>query len=122
MTKRLTPTLAICIAGAAFAVVAAIFDLGADKVSVPSAVAADGTPVVVIQDFAFSGTTVAPGATVEVRNQDGVPHTVTEADNLFDSGIVDAGATGSFVAPAAPGTYRILCNVHPSMKGELIVQ
>jgi plastocyanin len=122
MTKRLTPPLAICCAGVAFAIVAAAFDLGADKVKVPSAVAADGTPVVVIENFAFSGSTVAPGATVEVRNADGAPHTVTEADNLFDSGIIDAGATGSFVAPTAPGTYRILCNVHPSMKGELIVQ
>jgi plastocyanin len=126
MIKRLTPTLAICCAAAAFAVVAAALDLGADtaySAGPPAAVSADAKPVVTIRNRAFSlsVTSVKPGATVEVVNRDGEPHTLTAADDAFDTKVIDGGGTASFVAPTTPGTYRFLCNIHPSMKGELTV-
>ena len=122
MTKRLTPTLAICCAGFAFACTAAALDLGKDAVYAPAAVAAtDGRPTIAIQGFAFSAATAAPGATVEVVNRDGTEHTLTAADGTFDTNVISGGATATFTAPLTPGTYRFLCNIHPSMKGELTV-
>ena len=64
---------------------------------------------------------VATGAAVEVTNTDSAPHTVTADDGSFDSGQIDANGSGSFTAPAEPGTYAIHCEVHPSMAGELVV-
>lgn len=75
-----------------------------------------------IESFAFSdGLTVAPGATIAVRNADGAPHTVTSSDGLFDTGTIDGGGQGSFTAPTEPGTYAFFCEVHPSMTGTFTV-
>jgi plastocyanin len=82
--------------------------------SAPAAAAA-----LTIADFTFSSATVAPGATVTVSNADGVQHTASSSD--FDTGVIDAGAAGTFVAPSAPGTYEFICNIHPTMQGELVV-
>jgi plastocyanin len=123
MTKRLTPTLAICCAAFAFACTAAALDLGRDSVYAPAAVASpSGDATVAIQGFAFSSTTARPGATVEVWNRDGTEHTLTAADGSFDTKVISAGGRATFTAPLTPGTYRILCNIHPSMKGQLVVQ
>ena len=122
MTKRLTPTLAICCAAFAFAATAAALDLGKDTTYLPSAVAAPGGgAAVTIQDFAFSAVTARPGEAVEVTNRDGTEHTLTAADGSFDTKVITAGATATFTAPLQPGTYRFLCNIHPSMKGQLVV-
>lgn len=64
---------------------------------------------------------VAAGSTVEVANTDSAPHTVTADDGAFDSGQVDADSGGSFTAPSEAGTYAFHCEVHPNMKGELVV-
>jgi plastocyanin len=74
-----------------------------------------------ISDFTFSAPTAGPGSSVAVANRDGAPHTVSADDGSFGSGTVDAGATGSFVAPAAPGTYQFHCEIHPQMSGTLTV-
>jgi plastocyanin len=74
-----------------------------------------------ISDFTFSAPTAGPGSSVTVANRDGFPHTVSADDGSFDSGTVDAGATGSFVAPAASGTYQFHCEIHPQMNGTLTV-
>jgi plastocyanin len=122
MVQRLTPTLAICCAATAFAVGAAIADWGADSTSQPpAAVAADGTPSLTIENFAFSALSVPAGATVEVVNRDGAPHTVTAGDGAFDTKVIDGGATASFVAPSDPGEHRFACNIHASMQGVLTV-
>ena len=123
MTKRLTPTLAICCAAFAFACTAAALDLGRDSVYAPAAVASPGGgTAIALQGFAFSAATASPGATVEVVNRDGTEHTLTAADGSFDTKVITGGGTGSFTAPLTPGTYRFLCNIHPSMKGELVVR
>ena len=83
--------------------------------------AADAPAVITIADFGFSPLTVSPGATVTVTNTDGAPHTVTAVGGEFATGLIDAGATVTFVAPTQPGTYTFFCEVHPSMQGTLVV-
>ncbi|MEL6892129.1 MAG: cupredoxin domain-containing protein [Actinomycetota bacterium] len=83
---------------------------------------AAGGAEITIADFAFGDPiTVAAGTEVTVSNVDGAPHSVTASEAGFTSGILDPGASGSFVAPSEPGTYAFVCAVHPTMEGELIV-
>ncbi|HZD35711.1 MAG TPA: cupredoxin domain-containing protein, partial [Nitrososphaeraceae archaeon] len=74
--------------------------------------------------------TVSAGDTVEVMNQDTVPHTVTsgtgledpESGSQFDTSIIDAGATAQIdTANLAAGDYPFYCAVHPYMVGSLKV-
>jgi plastocyanin len=116
--KALTPTLVICLASVAVAIGAGAADLGAGA---SPATVYGGTPTLAIQDFRFSPALVTPGAEVTVHNIDAAPHTVTADDGSFDSGIVENGTDGSFVAPEEPGDYEIHCTVHPSMTGTLVV-
>ena len=73
------------------------------------------------QDFDF-GTpiTVGAGATIEVTNADGVAHTWTSTDGLFDSGNLDGGDSFSFTFEEA-GVYNFVCSIHPSMTGSVTV-
>ena len=76
---------------------------------------------ITIKDLAFTSKSVAPGATVTVKNNDTVQHTVTsDKSGLFDV-TVDAGKSETFKAPAA-GTYKFHCNIHSQMHGTLTVQ
>lgn len=75
-----------------------------------------------IKGFKFTApASVKAGAKVEVRNEDSTAHTVTADDGSFDAGEIAASGEGSFTAPSAPGTYAFHCNIHPSMKAELVV-
>jgi plastocyanin len=74
--------------------------------------------------------TITAGDTVEVSNQDNVPHTVTsgtgpedaESGSQFDTSIIDAGATAQVdTASLAAGDYPFYCSVHPYMLGTLKV-
>jgi len=74
--------------------------------------------------------TITAGDTVEVSNQDTVPHTVTsgtgpedaESGSQFDTSIIDAGATAQVdTASLAAGDYPYYCSVHPYMLGTLKV-
>jgi plastocyanin len=74
--------------------------------------------------------TVTAGDTVEVSNQDTVPHTVTsgtgpedaESGSQFDTSIIDAGATAQIdTASLTAGDYPYYCAVHPYMLGTLKV-
>jgi plastocyanin len=117
MALRITPTLLICVAGAA--ITGGLLALPpADH---PVQAVAPGT--VAISNFTFTNAPVAPGAVINVSNADGEPHTVT-ADGggaQFDSGVIDAGGAGTFTAPAVPGSYAFICSIHPSMHGVLVV-
>jgi len=75
--------------------------------------------------------TITAGDTVEVSNQDTVPHTVTsgtgpedaESGSQFDTSIIDAGATAQVdTASLATGDYPYYCSVHPYMLGTMTVQ
>ena len=95
----------------------------ADTASTPPAPVGGGAGVRVdIAGFSFGEPrTAAPGAVVEVANADAAAHTLTASGGAFDSGVVEQGAVGSFVAPAEPGTYDFYCEIHPSMTGSLVV-
>jgi len=87
----------------------------------PSATAtAPADVVLTISGFAFTRVSVKAGGRITIRNSDGVDHTVTIAAQGIDVGIA-AGETASFVAPRTPGTYTLTCDLHPAMKGTLIV-
>ncbi|MDX6358678.1 MAG: hypothetical protein QOH37_1732 [Nocardioidaceae bacterium] len=78
---------------------------------------------VTIKDFAFAGpSSVAPGATVTVENQDSEAHTLT-ADGAggFDVKI-DPGASATFTAPMKAGSYPYHCTYHSNMHGSLTVK
>ncbi|WP_406197479.1 cupredoxin domain-containing protein [Kitasatospora sp. NBC_01560] len=85
-----------------------------------------GQLTVTIQDFLFhpDNLTVAPGATITVTNQDSAEHTLTAttAGKEFDTGVLATGQSATITAPSAPGTYPFHCDIHPSMKGTLVVQ
>lgn len=76
---------------------------------------------ITIQDFDF-GTplTVAAGASIEVTNADGVAHTWTSTDGVFDSGNLGGGDSFSFTFDEA-GVYDFVCLIHPSMTGSVTV-
>jgi len=65
--------------------------------------------------------TVSVGDTVEWKNADIVPHTVTALDKSFNSGGIAPGATWKYVAKRA-GTFAYGCTPHPNMKAKLIVK
>jgi plastocyanin len=127
--KKVTPSLVVCIAAATFAAVMLLIDatdVSPAKAPAPPAAPA-GSPAptaatLTIADMAFGPVTAAPGATVTVHNDDAVSHTATATKGAFDTGNVAAGATASFTAPSAPGTYELVCNIHPSMAGRLVVR
>ena len=79
--------------------------------------------VITIKGSAFSGVeTVAEGATIEVRNEDGFPHTFTpDNDGDFQSAALEGGKSATIDMPG-PGTYGYHCNIHPSMTGEITVE
>jgi plastocyanin len=66
--------------------------------------------------------TVHVGDTVEWKNVDIVPHTVTAVDRkVFDSGRIVKGAAWRFTV-TKKGAYDYACTLHPNMKAKLIAQ
>ena len=61
------------------------------------------------------------GDTLEWRNNDPLPHTVTAKDAGLDSGEIAAHGTFRFTAKTR-GRFDYICTLHPTMKGELIVR
>lgn len=78
--------------------------------------------IVGIQEaFDPSTATVAADGEVTWVNEDGLVHTTTAEDGTWDSGNLEPGAEFRFT-PEEPGTYAYFCSIHPSMKGELVVE
>jgi plastocyanin len=75
-----------------------------------------------LRDFAFvpSSIRVSPGTKVTWINTGAAPHTVTDRAGAFDSGLVARGARWSRTF-ASPGTYQLLCAIHPEMHATLTV-
>ena len=129
MALRFTPTLAVCVIGAAVTGALLALPPADDDVSAPApapvASGAPGSPapiVIAIADFDFGPPrTVLAGAVVQVTNADAAAHTVTAEDGAFDTGSVDGGSAVSFTAPAVPGTYEFHCDIHPEMTSSLVV-
>jgi len=67
-------------------------------------------------DFEFQpkALKVAPGTTLVFVNQGQAPHTVTDNQGRFDSGVLAPGAEFRRTF-TEPGTYAIYCRFHPYM-------
>ena len=82
---------------------------------------------IVIKDFMFApmSLTVSPGAMVSVHNEDSATHTLSgsgAATGKFNTGDISPGTTKTFTAPATPGTYTYICNIHQFMMGTIVVK
>jgi plastocyanin len=130
MTRRLTGSLVVCAAAGLFTAGTLLVNpqprpsaraLAAATPAAPSALAPGAAPTpLAIADFRFAPVSVRPGGVVAVTNADGDEHTVSATDGSF-AVRVGGGATASFTAPAAPGSYAFVCDIHPSMRGRLVV-
>ena len=77
---------------------------------------------IAIDNFAFTPATltVTKGTEVTWINRDDVPHTVASTTKRFHSPALDTGSKFSFTFDQA-GTYPYFCDVHPRMKGTVVV-
>jgi plastocyanin len=75
-----------------------------------------------IRDFMFEPMQlkIRAGATVTWVNRDDEPHTVVSDPGLFRSGALDTDMTFAFRFDR-PGTYRIICSIHPQMSATIEV-
>ena len=148
MRTKLTGSLAVCVAAAVFTAGALVLNNDSPGPA-PVAAASDGATVAAgtrrlphggradrarpppprpapatleIKGLAFGPVTAGRGGRVSVQSRDGVPHTVTADNGAFDSGRIGPNGTATIVAPAAPGSYRFTCLIHPQMVGTLVVR
>jgi plastocyanin len=91
--------------------------------ALPWRMLAVSTPDVVIKNDAFSPQTltVAAGQTVTFTNADDDAHTVTATDGSFDSKGLDTHDVWRHTF-AKPGVYTYFCELHPFMKGTIVVK
>lgn len=70
-----------------------------------------------MRDFEFdpASVVVTAGAEVALRNLDGQPHTATSVAPGFDTGNIEPGSSGTFVAPNTPGSYAFYCVHHAAI-------
>jgi plastocyanin len=87
-----------------------------------SSVGGTASATITIKDFAYTTpTSVAPGAKINVKNEDSLAHTVTaDSGNAFDDQANPGNS--SFTAPSEPGSYPFHCTFHPEMHGTLVVK
>ena len=76
-----------------------------------------------IQGMAFRPGTIEiqRGATIEWRNDDPLPHTVTAADGSFTSPLIEPGQTWRHTFDK-PGEYAVHCTPHPFMRSVIVVR
>lgn len=90
-----------------------------------AALLAQAKPAVVVHmhNFAFVPAVVhvKPGDTVEWINDDADAHTVDSTTKLFDSGGLDTNENYTFKFTKA-GSFPYFCDLHPYMKGTVIVK
>jgi plastocyanin len=86
-------------------------------------VALAATSAVNIQNSAFAPATVTVrvGDTVTWTNRDAFGHTSTSDGGVWDTGVIRANGSGSFVFTAA-GTFAYHCAIHSFMHGTIVVQ
>lgn len=93
---------------------------GTSSENSPPAVAG---PTITIANMAFGEPlTVAPGAAINIVNNDSVEHSVTSDTADVFSQDVEGHENKTLTAPSQPGTYPFHCKYHPNMKGTLIVK
>src|SRR5580704_2525806 len=87
------------------------------------AVASSSAPAVHMKDDAYQppSLTVDAGQTVTFTNDDDDAHTVTATDGTFDSKGLDTHGVWRHTF-AKPGVYKYFCELHPFMKGTVVVK
>jgi Cupredoxin-like domain len=65
--------------------------------------------------------TVTAGSTVVWANKDSADHTSTSDTGVWDVSDIPGGASSSGTVFNTPGTYAYHCNIHPFMKGTIVV-
>lgn len=85
-------------------------------------VVAKGNAVTIV-DYAFQPKTItiAVGDSVTWNNTGDDPHTATADAGSFDAGRISPGASASHTFAQA-GTFAYHCEIHPIMKGTIVVQ
>lgn len=80
-----------------------------------------GEVEITIENFSFGDPiTAGVGDTILVINEDGVAHTWTSDDEVFNSGSI--GPDGRFTFRFdEPGEYGFFCSIHPTMTGSIKV-
>lgn len=80
------------------------------------------THTIVIRQMQFNPAqvTVAPGDTIEWKNEDIFAHTATASDGSFDSGLIAPGTTWKTVVHGS-GTISYHCRPHPNMAAAIVV-
>lgn len=78
---------------------------------------------IMIANFQFSPTTmeIAVGETAQRINSDNVPHEIVADDDSFQGPTLQPGESFIHTFTQA-GTYAYHCQIHPSMKGTIIVK
>jgi plastocyanin len=71
--------------------------------------------------FAHQSIEITAGTTIEWKNEDPLPHSVTADDSGFDSGLIEGGHVWRYTF-TRPGTYAFHCTPHPFMKGTIVVK
>jgi plastocyanin len=81
------------------------------------------THVIVLHGMKFDpgSLQIKAGEKIEWKNDDIVPHTVTDSAGHFDSGAIEAGKSWHLVLKK-PGHYTYFCSFHPTMKATLDIQ
>ena len=84
--------------------------------------ASEQSSTITIKNFAFNPTSlnIKKGTTVTWTNEDSVTHTIV-IEGVFDSGKLSNGQSISYNFNQS-GTFAYHCSIHPSMKGEIVVQ
>lgn len=78
---------------------------------------------VMIEGFKFTPATITvpQGTNVVWTNKDSVTHTTSALDGTWDSGNLGKGDIFTFTFTEA-GTFHYQCNIHPRMKGSVVVE
>lgn len=84
---------------------------------------AGGASTVAIKGFKFAPAdlTVEAGQPLQVVNEDDVPHTLTAADDSFDTGELSGGEEAELTIEE-PGEHPYICEIHQYMRGTVTVR
>lgn len=81
----------------------------------------DADATISIAGLSFGGdVTIDAGGTVEVINNDSLPHTWTADDGTFDVSLSPGDSATRTIDE--PGEYSFFCSIHPEMTGTLTVE
>jgi len=120
MTKRIMMFIGI-VAGAL--VLAACSSSSGESVTTTTSGPSGGGVEVSIEDFAFGpdDLTVSVGDTITWTNdENGVPHTTTADEGLWDSATLRPDDTFAFTFTET-GTFTYFCSIHPAMLATITV-